>query len=190
MQCLTRQFNEARVVNLWEHFWFRKVTPEDYRQIAGNAWGARNGRPNVTNQLGATLLRWFLQETWPHRFQTFDDDPYPDPASATAAIVGPEGRSVAVYTRTLREDLTITTGFDLSVPPARSFRDQDVHVLAGYCPVSEYGYLFGWTDRERIYAEPLRTELKYPVHSLPLAALFPMQDLDPGETRACTESSA
>jgi len=51
-------------------------------------------------------------------------------------------------------DVTIASNFDLRVSHDSRYpqRQQDIYILAGFCPMTRYGYVFGWCTWEEMQA--------------------------------------
>lgn len=85
---------------------------------------------------------------------------------------------VDVKTRQLHNDVTIAPTIELRVPQTEFDKHQDIFVLAGYCPTTMYGYVFGWCTWDELIASPIRTDIKFPAHCVPLTQLHPMKYLE------------
>jgi hypothetical protein len=98
------------------------------------------------------------------------------------------GLSVDVKTRSLHPDartnspyadITIASNFDLRVSHDSKYpqKQQDLYVLAGYCPITRYGYCFGWCTWDEMQSQIVREDIKFPARCVPLSQLHPMLEL-------------
>ncbi|HYT41036.1 MAG TPA: hypothetical protein VEP90_01700 [Methylomirabilota bacterium] len=85
---------------------------------------------------------------------------------------------VDVKTRQLHTDITIAPTIELRVPQTEFDRYQDIFILAGYCPTTMYGYVLGWCTWEELESSPVRTDIRFPAHCVPLTDLHPMKYLE------------
>jgi hypothetical protein len=181
----------------WENFFFMPVGDALYseaeelaQRISQISRGKRTvilcENSEVVGKLGEFVVNEFCQQ--------YLDQPWSSMVHEVNSQGGDRcdlqvsGLTVDVKTRSLHPDartnsphadVTIASNFDLRVSHDTRYpqRRQDLYILAGYCPMTRYGYCFGWCTWEEMQAQPIREDIKFPARCLPLSQLHPMLEL-------------
>lgn len=195
---LSQTFSSPKIF-LWEEFYFMPVTDELYveaeelaKRISQISRGKRTvilcENSEVVGKIGEFVVREYFRE--------YLDCPWDSMVEQVNSQGGDRcdlqlcGLTVDVKTRSLHPDLrtgnphadvTIASSFDLRVSHDSRYpqRQQDLYILAGYCPNTRYGYVFGWCTWDEMQAQPVREDIKFPARCIPLSQLHPMLELQP-----------
>jgi hypothetical protein len=175
-------------IYLWENFFFLLIEQELYDQasvLADKISSISRGRKTlllsenseIVGKLGEFVVRDFCRQhlvdrNWQSMAETVNDHGG-DNCDLTLM-----GLMIDVKTRQLHTDVTIAPTIELRVPQTEFDRYQDIFVLAGYCPTTMYGYVFGWCTWEELQSSPIRTDIRFPAHCVPLTELHPMKYLE------------
>lgn len=178
----------ARPIDTWENFYFTKVGDDVYRQaeaVATRISEISRGRKTrklsanseIVGKVGEYVVRGFAEHYFRGPWESFVEVVNPKGGDTTDLKLW--GAAIDVKTRQLHSDATIAPNFDLRVPEHEIAKQQDIYLLAGYCPGSAYGYLFGWCTYEELQVKPLLTEnIRFPAKCVPLVELHDIRDLE------------
>jgi hypothetical protein len=186
----------ATPVYLWDHFYFTAVsrdTLEHARELSLRVASVSRGRrtrllsehADLVGKVGELVVEQFLSAYLEEPFESF--------VTAINQCGGDlydfrsRGLSIDVKTRQLHGDVTIAPSFDLRVSEDEVQKYQDIYLLAGYCPETQYAYLFGWATWDEVQCRPIRTDIRCPAKCVPLIDLHPMLTLP--EYLRCRQAS-
>lgn len=179
----------ARPIDTWEHFYFSKVGDDLYRKaeaIANRISEISRGKKtrklsvnsDIVGKVGEYVVHAFASNYFAGKpWESFVDVVNPKGGDTTDMRLW--GVDIDIKTRQLHTDATIAPNFDLRMPEHEVDKKQDVYLLAGYCPGSAYGYIFGWCTWDELQAKPLITEgIRFPAKCVPLVELHDVRDLE------------
>jgi hypothetical protein len=178
----------SKKIFLWGNFYFLRLSQELYDQasvIADRISNISRGRKTlllsenseIVGKVGEFVVREFCR-------QHLTEGDWQSMTEMVNAHGGDNcdltllGQQIDVKTRQLHTDVTIAPTIELRVPKTEFDRYQDIFILAGYCPTTMYGYVFGWCSWEELEASPIRTDIRFPAHCVPLTELHPMRYLE------------
>lgn len=178
----------SKQIYLWENFYLLKVSKELYDSAAvladkissisrGKKTLLLSENSEIVGKVGEFVVRDFCQHhlpkgTWQSMAETVNDH-----GGDNCDLIFMD-LQIDVKTRQLHTDVTIAPTIELRVPQTEFDRYQDIFILAGYCPTTMYGYVFGWCSWEELEASPIRTDIRFPAHCVPLTDLHPMRHLE------------
>lgn len=176
-------------IYLFDNFYFQHIAADLYRKAEGLARQISQisrGRKTrilsdnseVVGKIGEYVVHSFLDHYYRNEFVSNVEAINPRGGDVTDFLLLPGEVRVDVKTRELHTDETIAPTFDLRVPYTETEKYQDVFVLAGYCPQTGYGYVFGWCTWDELQAKPVKTDIKFPAKCIPLLELHPMLELE------------
>jgi hypothetical protein len=173
---------------IWEHFYFTYVTPEVQTQavtLAKKISQISRGRKTlllsenseVVGKIGEFVVRDFCEQyiqaaPWESMVEQVNEH------GGDCCDLRLPGVQIDIKTRQLHTDVTIAPSMELRVPKTELDRYQDIYILAGYCPETQYGYVFGWCSWEELQSKPIRTDIKFPARCVPLTELHHMLHLE------------
>lgn len=175
-------------IYLWDHFFFTKVGKEEYDraleladQISNISRGKKtlllSENSEMIGKIGEFVVRdFFLQNFNEVKWKSMVETVNEHGGDVFDLLVG--GLAVDVKTRQLHSDVTVAPTIELRVPQTEFDRYQDLFVLAGFCPETHYGYVFGWCTWEELVSSPIRTDIRFPARCVPLLDLHPMEELE------------
>lgn len=188
---LTRQgvkFSEVQVY-LFDHFYFERV--DDLVRLKANilaekidetSYGKRTrsfGKDSTyLGKVGEFVFKNYLDYYWKGYFSSNVNDVNPFGGDITDVILGDAELKCDVKTRELLTDDTIAPQFDLRVPITELKKKQDVFVLTGFCPATDYGYVLGWCTWDELQRKFVRNDIKFPAKCVPVSELHPIQELE------------
>lgn len=183
-------------IYLWDNFFFLHLSQPLYQkaqELAEKISNISRGKKTlllsdnseIVGKVGEFVVREFCKQNikceWQSMAETVNDH---GGDNCDLTILG---TMVDVKTRQLHTDITIAPTIELRVPQTEFDRYQDIFVLAGYCPTTMYGYVFGWCTWEELEKSPVRTDIRFPAHCVPLTELHPMKFLELYASRRSSE---
>lgn len=177
----------APPIYIWEHFYFTKVSDDIYnraeilaKKISDISRGKKtqilSENSDIVGKIGEFVVQgfcdYYLSCEWKSMVEEVND------RGGDSHDFELAGLGVDVKTRQLHADVTIAPNFDIRVPQTELSKYQDVYILAGYCPETNYGYVLGWCSWEELQSQPIRTDIKFPAKCVSLVDLHPMLELE------------